>query len=179
VELRTKYKSSPAAGEGTFRLAELTLTLKRNDREQVARDLFTDVVTNYSDSPFAPRALISRAILEERAKLRVVDPQLSTSVPASLITYRTLVEKYPAVEGVEAALVRMADQYEDLKRYELAARTLDDLAARFPQNSRDAAWRAAELYDKKVKNAADARAAYARVPESSTHYRDAQKRAQR
>jgi TolA-binding protein len=179
VELRTKYKASAAAAEGTYNLAELTLTQKRNDREQVARELFTDIVTNSPNSPFAPKALVARAALEERAKLRVVDAQLSTSVPASLISYRMLVEKYPAADGSEAALAKLADQYEDLKRYELAAQTLDLLAARFPRNTRDAAWRAAEMYDKRVKNPEAARAAYARVPESSTHYREAQKRAQR
>ena len=84
-----------------------------------------------------------------------------------------------AKHGLRGTLVKLADQYEDLKRYELAAQTLDLLATRFPRNTRDAAWRAAEMYDKKVKNPQSARAAYARVPESSTHYRDAQKRAQR
>ncbi len=50
---------------------------------------------------------------------------------------------------------------------------------RFPNNSRDAAWRAAELYDKKIKDMDAARSAYARVTPASPHYKDAQKRAQR
>jgi hypothetical protein len=66
-----------------------------------------------------------------------------------------------------------------LRRYELAARSLDDLVTRFPNNSRDAAWRAAELYEDRVKDMDAARSAYARVPAKSSHYRDAQKRAQR
>jgi tetratricopeptide (TPR) repeat protein len=74
--------------------------------------------------------------------------------------------------------VKLADMYEDLKRYELAAQSLETLATRFPNNRRDAAWRAAELYDKRIKDAARARDAYARVPASSPHYKDAQKRAQ-
>ena len=100
-------------------------------------------------------------------------------MPAALVSYRTLVERYPRSDAAEASLAKLADMYEDLKRYDLAARSLDDLMERFPNNSRDAAWRAAELYDKKIKDANMARSAYARVPASSSHYREAQKRAQR
>jgi len=53
---------------------------------------------------------------------------------------------------------------------------LEQLAARFPNNQRDAAWRAGELYDRKLKDNARARAAYSLVPATSEHYRDAQKR---
>ena len=152
VELRTKYQSSPAAAEGTFAMAEFVLRSKRADREQGAQLLFSEISTSYPDSAWAPRALARKAALEERAKQRVVDPQLNTSVPAALISYRTLVERYPRAEAAEASLAKLADMYEDLKRYELAARSLDDLAERFPNNSRDAAWRAAELYDRKMKD---------------------------
>jgi serine/threonine protein kinase/outer membrane protein assembly factor BamD (BamD/ComL family) len=179
VELRTKYPSSPAAAEGTFSMAELVLRSKRSDREQGARELLSEISTRYPDSPWAPRALTRKAALEERSKLRVVDPQLNTAVPAALVSYRTLVERYPRSEGAEASLAKLADMYEDLKRYDLAARSLDDLAERFPNNTRDAAWRAAELYDKKIKDANLARSAYARVPASSARYKEAQKRAQR
>jgi serine/threonine protein kinase/tetratricopeptide (TPR) repeat protein len=179
VELRTKYQSSPAAAEGTFSMAEFLLRSKRADREQEARRLFGEIPASYPDSPWAPRALARKATLEERAKLRVVDPQLNTSVPAALVSYRTLVEHYPSADGVEASLAKLADMYEDLKRYELAAKSLDELVARFPNNSRDAAWQAGELYEKKVRDMNAARAAYARVPASSSHFKEAQKRAQR
>jgi outer membrane protein assembly factor BamD (BamD/ComL family) len=179
VELRTKYGTSPAAAEGTFAMAELVLRSKRGDREQAARDLFAEIPASAPDSPFAPRALARKAALEERLKLRVVDPQLNTSVPAALVSYRTLVEKYPQADAAEGSLAKLADLYEDLKRYDLAAKSLDDLTERFPNTKTDAAWRAAELYEKKIKDAAAAKNAYARVPTTSSHYRDAQKRAQR
>jgi len=44
-------------------------------------------------------------------------------------------------------------------------------------STRDAWWKAAELYEKRMKDLPRAREAYARVPESSSHYKDAQKRA--
>jgi serine/threonine protein kinase/tetratricopeptide (TPR) repeat protein len=178
VELRAKYPSTAAFVEGTFSLADLVQRSKRGDRDRAARDLYNEIVTGSADSGWAPRALARKAELEERMRLQVMDPQLNASVPVALISYRTLVDRYPNAEAVEASLAKLAEMYEDLKRYDLAAQSLESLAARFPNNRRDAAWRAAELYDKRIKDAALARAAYARVPASSPRYKDAQKRAQ-
>lgn len=175
VELRSKYSPSPDAAEGTVSMADLVLRSKQDDREATARTLYTDVVTNYAKSAWAPRALVRRAALEERMKVRVTDPELG-SVPASILSYRALVTDYPTAEGVQPALAKLADWYEDVNRHELAARTLEDLAMKFPQNTRDAAWRAGEIYTKRLKNADKARAVYALVPQQSEHYRDAQKR---
>jgi len=180
VEVRHKYAASkPVAAEATYRLAELVLQSKQKDKEADARNLFSEVVTSYPRGPLAGRALVRRAALEERTRLRVVDTELQTSVPAALVSYRTLVKNYPNVEGNEQALVKLAEMYDDLKRYELAADTLRDLAKRFPNNSRDAAWRAGELYEKRVKDQEKAREAYMMVPTSSSKYRDAQKKLQK
>jgi tetratricopeptide (TPR) repeat protein len=175
VELRSKYTPSPEAAEGTVSMADLVLRSKQDDRDSAARTLYSDVVTTYAKSMWAPRALVRRAVLEERMKVRITDPELG-SVPASMLSYRTLVTDYPAADGVEPALDKLAEWYEDAKRYELAARTLEDLTTKFPQNTRDAAWRAGELYAKRLKNAEKARACYALVPQQSSHYRDAQKK---
>ena len=177
VELRDRYGTSAAAAEGTYSMANLLLRTKRTDRERAATQMWGEVAETYPKTPWAPRALVARATLEERSRSRTLDARLGVSVPAALISYRTLVERYPDAEGVENAWWRLSEMYEDLDRFELAAQALDSLAARFPDNRRDAQWRAAELYDRKVKDAATARAAYARVLPSSSHYRDAQKRA--
>jgi serine/threonine protein kinase/tetratricopeptide (TPR) repeat protein len=177
VELRGKYATArPAMAEATYRLAELTLQSKQDDKETQARNLFSEVVSNYAKTPWAPRALLRRAVLEQRARLRVMDEELQTSVPAALVSYRTLVRKYSGADGTEGALVELANQYEDIKRYELAAQTLQDLATRFPKNTHEAAWRAGEMYEKRVKDQEKARQAYMLVPDSSSHYRDAQKK---
>jgi TolA-binding protein len=180
VEVRHKYAASkPVAAEATYRLAELVLQSKQKDKEVDARNLFSEVVTSYPKGPLAGRALVRRAMLEERTKLRVVDTELQTSVPAALVSYRTLVKSYPNVDGNEQALVKLAEMYDDLKRYELAADTLRDLAKRFPDNSRDAAWRAGELYEKRVRDQDKARQAYMMVPATSSKFRDAQKKLQK
>lgn len=176
VELKTKFRTSPSAAEATYRLGQLTMASKRDDRDRAAIALFDEVVRLAPKSSWAPRAIVAKAALEERAKTRVIDPQLAASVPAAVVSYRTIVEKYPDSEGAEASFDHLARGYEDLKRYELAAQTWESLAARFPNNGRDAGWRAGELYEKKLKDTARARAAYSLVPSTSEHYRDAQKR---
>jgi len=178
VELRSRYGTSPEAAEGTFLLAELILQSKRKDREEAARGLFSEIPAMHPSSPWAPRALVRRAALEDRARIRVVDPTLSVAVPASLVTYRQIVESYPKTEAVESSLGRLAEMYEDLRRYDLAGQALFDLARRFPNNAIDAAWRAGEMYEKRLKDPQRARDAYALVPSRSPRYRDAQKKLQ-
>jgi serine/threonine protein kinase len=178
VELRSKFSSAPEAAEATVTLADLVLRSKRENRESEAIALLNDVTTQHPKSPWAPRALVRRAALEERMKLRVTDAKLGAPVPAALVSYRTLVENYPASEGQELALDRLAAMYEDLKRFDLAAQSLQLLAQRVPQSAKDPAWRAGEMYEKKLKDPARAREAYATVPTSSSHYRDAQKKLQ-
>ncbi len=68
--------------------------------------------------------------------------------------------------------------YEDLGRFDLAVQSLQTLANRFPKNEKDAAWRAAEIYEKKLRDPAKARELYAKVPRNSSHYRDAQRKLQ-
>ena len=138
--------------------------------------LISELATEYPTSPQAPRALLRKAALEERTRVRVADAQLQGQVPAQLVTYRTFLERYPDADGAAEALAELAELYEDLRQYELAAQSLDTLAQRFPANTIDAAWRAGQLFEQRVKNLDAARAAYARVPESSSRYRDAQRR---
>lgn len=176
VELRTKHPSTAAAAEGTFLLAELVLRSKRDDRDGSALGLLSDVADAHAGSPWAARALARKAALEERSKRRVPDARLGVTVPAALVSHRRLVEEYPGAEGAEASFYELAEMYEDLRRFDLAAAALHDLAVRFPNNNRDAAWRAGEIYEKRINDMERARASYALVPQRSSHYRDAQRK---
>jgi serine/threonine protein kinase/TolA-binding protein len=179
VELRTRFPTSPQAPESIFSLAEVAGRSRRSTRDQESLRLYGELATAYPDSPQAPRALARKAALEERLRVRVVDDQLNASVPAQLVSYRTLVERYPDAAGVDSALAELGELYEDLRRYELAARAYDTLAQRFPANAIDAAWRAGQLFEERIKDMDAARASYARVPQTSSRYRDAQRRLQR
>ena len=178
VELRSRHGRTPEAAEGTFLLADLVLQSKRNDREETARQLFTAIPSMTGSAPWAVQALLRRATLEDRARARVVDSVLGVTVPASLVSYRQVVESYPDAAGVEPALARLGEMYEDLRRYDLAGQAWLDLARKFPANTRDAAWRAGELFEKRLKDPQRMREAYSLVTMRSSHYRDAQKKLQ-
>jgi tRNA A-37 threonylcarbamoyl transferase component Bud32/TolA-binding protein len=176
VELRSHYGTSAVAADATYQLAELVMRSKRPDRESAARGLYGEVFERFPKSAKAPAALIKRAALEDKAKLRTLDTELNTSVPASVVTLRALVRAYPATQPAEGAFDQLAERYEDARQYTLAAEALEELARNFPASRRDAAWRAGQLWEDKVKDQSRAKAAYAQVPTTSSHYRDAQKR---
>ena len=178
VEVRSKFAGSPEAAEATVTLSDLVIRSKRENRETEALALLNEVMTQYPKSPWAPRALEKRAVIEDRMKLRVNDPKLGAVVPASLVSYRALVENYSASGDQESALDRLSVMYEDLKRYDLAAQSLLKLAERVPKSDKDPEWRAGEIYEKKLKDSAKARDAYAKVPPSSSRFKDAQKKIQ-
>jgi TolA-binding protein len=157
-------------------MADLMLRSKRSDRDAAARTLYGEVVTRFPKDPRAPEALARKAALEERAQLRVFDPVFQRTVPAALISYRTLVNQYPGTAFTEAAYGQLIDSYLDLHWYESAARAREDLAARHPRNRRDAAWEAGKIYEDEIKDRIRARAAYTAVPPTSPHYQDAQKK---
>ncbi|MEQ1907259.1 MAG: protein kinase [Vicinamibacterales bacterium] len=177
VEMRSRFANAPVAAEATFRLADVTSRSRREDRDRSALALYDQVATTYPDSEWAPRALLRKGLIEERTRLHVIEGTLG-SVPSALVSYKRLTERYPSAEGVEPAFARLAEMYDDLKRYELAADAWYGLARQYPANTRDAAWRAADLYEKRARNLEKAHAAYAIVPQSSSHYRDAQKKLQ-
>ena len=179
VELRSKFETTAAVAEGTYMLGDLMGKSKRSDRDTAAVQLFDEVVAQHPTSPWAPRALARKAAIEERGRARVVDQQVGTSVPVALLTYRTLAQNYPGVPEEEVALDKLSVMYDELKRYELAAQALDELTRRFPNNTRDSAWRAGEIYEKRLRNDERARSAYAAVPAKSPRYADAQKKVSR
>ncbi len=115
----------------------------------------------------------------EKKRIKQSDPVLKATAPASLATYRTLSETFPKAPASEEALWKVAEMYEDAKRYDLAAQALTDLGTRFPSTRYDAWFRAGEILERKVKDKARAKAAYANVPSSSPNYREAQDKARK
>jgi tetratricopeptide (TPR) repeat protein len=175
VVFRSRYKGHTGMPDATYRLAQVTGAQK--GREDEAIRLYTEVFTQYPSNRRAPEAMFSKAEVQDRLKLRETDPMLSGSVPASLLTYRTLADRYPKAALTEHALYRIGNMYEDLKRYDLAAQAFEKLGAWFPLSRYDGWFRAGELYDRRLKNQAKAQEAYLKVLPSSPRYKDAQKRA--
>jgi TolA-binding protein len=176
VELRSRYRGTPAAAEAGFRFSQLLLRSNRPDRIRVARDTFAAVARDYPQTAWAPRALAAKAEIEERERLREVDQAAGGSVPSALITWRQIIDRHPDSPEAESALWNLARGYEELRRYDFAAQTYALLGTRFPNPKYDAWWRAAEIYDKRLRNREAAQNAYARVPSTSRNYNEAQKR---
>ena len=178
TEVKNRYPTNPASAEALVHLATLVQQTKDPNRNKTAVDYLTQVATNFANTAFGPQALTQRANIEERENMKVTDPTLGKTVPAALVSYRQLVERYPTAASSELGYWKLATFYEDQKRYDLAADALSQLGTRFPSTRYDAWWEAGELYDKKVKDKAKAAEAYGKVPSSSKHYKDAQKKAQ-
>jgi len=178
TEVKNRYPTNAASAEALVHLATLVQQTKDPNRNKTAVDYLTQVATNFANTAFGPQALTQRANIEERENMKVTDPTLGKTVPAALVSYRQLVERYPTSASSELGYWKLAAFYEDQKRYDLAADALSQLGTRFPSTRYDVWWEAGELYDKRVKDKAKAAEAYGKVPSSSKHYKDAQKKAQ-
>jgi serine/threonine protein kinase len=175
LEIITRYRADSRAPEALFRFAQNTLRSHRPGKEAEARKLFGDVAFGYSQSSWAPRALVARGDLEDRLKLYQWDQVLATSAPSALATYRQVATQYPESPATETALWRLGELYVGIKRYDLAAQTFTEVASRYPHTEFDAWFRAANLLDKRLHDDNRAGAAYAHVPPLSPHFKDAQK----
>jgi serine/threonine protein kinase/TolA-binding protein len=176
ADLRTTYPRDPASADALLRMADLVQQTRRPDRTRVARSYLNEIVANFSTTNAAPQALAQRAVIEDREDVRVTDPVLQRVVPAALVSCRQLTESYPQSAHAEAAFIRLARYYDDMKRYDLQAQALIALGSYFPKTRHDAWWEAGELFERRMRDAAKARDAYSRVPATSRRYRDAQKK---
>ncbi|HWF85021.1 MAG TPA: tetratricopeptide repeat protein, partial [Vicinamibacterales bacterium] len=176
VEIANRFPEDPRAAEALLRLAESTLQSKRRDREQEAARTLTQLVAKYPASSEAPRALLMRGDIEARQGGYQRDEVLGGSTPTAVVTYREVTDRYASSDAATEAFNKLARIYANAKRFEIAARTFQTLAARDPADRYDAWFAAGELFDKRLKDKARAREAYAHVPSSSRHYAEAQKR---
>ena len=176
ADLRTTYPRDDASADALLRMADLVQQTKRPDRTRVARSYLDDIVANFSTTNAAPQALAQRAVIEDRENAKVTDPVLHRVVPAALVSYRQLTESYPQSAQAEAAFIRLARYYDDMKRYDLQVQALIALGSSFPKTRHDAWWEAGELFERRMRDAARAKDAYSRVPTTSRRYRDAQKK---
>jgi TolA-binding protein len=157
-------------------MADALLKSRQDAREAQAAQAYTEVATKYRSSAWAPRALMARAELEQRRRASQHDLLLGRPAPTAIATYRQVVQFHPDSPQCEHALWRLSNLYLDLKRFDLAAENLHELATRYSSSSYDAWFTLAELYDKRLNNPAAARSAYAQVPPTSPRWTDAQKR---
>jgi serine/threonine protein kinase len=154
-------------------------TLINNRSPDEARKRLAAIGASYPQTSWFVPAMTAKINLEDRARLREPDPVSGATVPASLLTRRVLIQNAPKHPTTEASLWWMGETYDDLKLYQLAADSFSQLGTQFPNTRFDAWFKAGELYERRLNNRDAARAAYLRVPTTSSKYRDAQTRSQR
>jgi hypothetical protein len=140
--------------------------------------LYGEVADQFPTSARAAAALARKAALEDKAKLRMLDPDLQTS-GAGVARHLPCAGAGLPVERARRSRLRRARRAlrgRDVS-FALAPEALEQLANRFSHEParRRLAGRP-NCTRTKVKDPARARAAYALVPASSSRYRDAQKK---
>jgi TolA-binding protein len=111
--------------------------------------------------------------------LKERDASTGRDVPASVTTLRQLADQFPTSPQGMLALFRLGTAYTDADLWAQAATAWTDLATRYPDNPHDAWWLLGELYERRLRDAERARAAYAQVPKTSKRFQDAQRKLKR
>jgi tetratricopeptide (TPR) repeat protein len=158
------------------RIAQLLTRSSRPNRDAAARGLLDEVITSYPRSPQSFQALQIKMGMIGEGRQRAFDPVLNMQVPPLLPPLRTLAEQFPTHPSAMVAFNRLAGFYSELEQWDRAAQALVDLGNNFPDNPYDSWFRAGELLERRVKDRTRARDAYAKVPEKSPRYRDAQRK---
>jgi serine/threonine protein kinase/tetratricopeptide (TPR) repeat protein len=179
VEFARRFPEDARVPASRLRLADLTARAGRSNREETARQILADLIAAYPRTSHAQAALQMKLRLEQGRRGRVNDPVLGREVPIVLPTLRTITEQFPDTPMAMLALNRLADLYLDLELYDRAAQAYVELATNHPNNPNDAWFRAAEVFERRLKDQARAMDAYSKVPVTSSRYRDAQRKLNR
>ena len=177
VEIQARFKGDSRAAEAAFQQAKLVQAADTRKSADEAKRLFAEGAATYPASPWSARALAAKAEIEREQRATVRDAALGATVPAALPTYRDLTARFPAEPVAEKAWWELGQMYEDEKRWDLAAEAYENLTTHFPQTRLDAWFQLAEIYERRLKDAARAKQAYGKVPTTSSHFKEAQKKA--
>jgi TolA-binding protein len=178
VEFSQRFPTDARLADSQLRLADLTLRSRVPDRETAARAILGTVAHGYPGTPAALRALQQKAQIEERRRIREKD-DTGREMPAQAATLRLMVEQFPTAPQTMTTLFRLANLYQDADQWERAVWAWTQLGTSFPDNPHDAWWMAGDIYEKRLRDAEKARAAYAQVPQTSRRYGDAQRKVNR
>ena len=180
VEFESRFARDRRAPESKLRRAQILG--RREDPASIsrARQLMGEVAKEYPGTPHAQMALNLKLRMEtERKNLRDIDPVHNVEVPAMMLTLREFIDQFPNTPQAMAYRNRLVAMLSDMDRHEEAARVLEDLAGRAGANAPELWFRLGDIYERRLKNPGKAREAYAKVPQSSPRYNEAQRRIKR
>ena len=180
VEFESRFKGDRRAADSKMRRASILERSRQPRAVQQSRELLNDVSREFPGTPHAQLALQTKLRIEtDRKDFREIDPVLKVEVPSALVTLRTFITQFPDGTQSMVARNRLAMMLGQMDRHADAVKQLEELAVKFPQNPMDAWFRVGELYERRLKNPAKAKEAYAKVLPGSTRYNDAQQRLKR
>jgi tetratricopeptide (TPR) repeat protein len=180
VEVESRFKGDARAADAKLRRAGLLARSRQPRAELQSRDLLNEVARDFPGTPQANAALQTKLKIEtDRRDLREIDPVLKVEVPAVMVTLRTFIEQFPTSPQTMPVLNRLATMLSSMNRHAEAAEALEQLGERFEGNPMNVWFRLGEIYERRLNNAAKAKEAYAKVPQNSPSYNEAQKRLNR
>lgn len=180
VEFESRYPGDRRAADTKLRRALILGRIRQPRAQLQSRELLGDVAREFPGTPQAAAALGTKLKIEtDRRELKEIDPVMKIEVPAVMVTLRTVIEQFPEAPQSLAARNRLAAMLGQMDRHQEAATVLEDLGARFPGNPMDVWFRLGEIYERRLNDPVKAREAFARVPQGSARYADAQRRLNR
>lgn len=180
VEFESRYAGDRRIVDTKLRRA-MMLGRSRQPRAQVqSRELLGEVARDFPGTPQAAAALNTKLKVEnDRRDLRELDPVLKVEVPAAMVTLRTMIEQFPDAPQSMPARNRLAAMLTSMDRHQEAAQALEDLGAHYPNNPMEVWFRLGEMYERRLNDPVKAKEAYAKVPQNSARYAEAQRRLKR
>jgi serine/threonine protein kinase/tetratricopeptide (TPR) repeat protein len=181
VEFEQRFARDGRAVESKLRRAQILARRQNPQAQMQARELWAEVARQHPGTPSAQVALQQKLRMEtERKNLRELDPVMNIQVPAVIPTLRLIIEQFPDSPQAMAARNRLALMLEDLNRWPETAAVLEELGARAGSSNPAEVWfRLGEIYERRLKDPVKAKEAYAKVPQGSPRYNEAQRRLKR
>ncbi len=182
VEFESRFGRDRRAPESKLRRAQILTRRGQPADLMQARELYADVARDHPGTGHAQIALQQKLRLETAQKnLRAIDPVMKIQVPAVIPTLREIIAQFPDSAQAMAARMRLATMLEDMDRHKEAAEMFEELGARAGAGSNpgDVFFRLGELYERRLKDPVRAKDAYAKVPQNSPRYNEAQRRLKR
>jgi serine/threonine protein kinase/TolA-binding protein len=176
IEFESRFSKDSRVADAKLHRSAILARQRQAKSQELSLQLLNDVVRDFPGTPQAQQALQTKLRIEtDRRELRAIDPVTKQLGPAALATLRTFLIQFP--DGPEAMVARnrLAMMLSQMNRHAEAAQVLEDMGAH-GDNPMDVWWRLGELYERRLNDPVKARVAYAKVPQGSPRYNDAQKK---
>lgn len=179
VEFESRFGNDRRIADAKLRRSSILGRQRQPKAQILAHQLLNDVARDFPGTPQALVALQTKLKIEsERKDLRAIDPVTKVEGPAVIVTLRQMIEQFADAPQALVARNRLAMAFSQMNRHADAAAVLEEMAAR-GGNPMDVYWRLGEIYERRLNDPAKAQEAYAKVPQGSPRYNDAQRKLKR